>query len=241
MAHVVSHQAQSPLHPSFPVLGTIQRVADHGFRILLRRAHFGKEGIPVTVVPKISQPRAFRNAWLMRSEFFLTLDITPGFILLFMVEVVHIGKTAKLARVSVDTIRFYQKLGLIKSAGRTAGGYRLFDEEQIRDLTFVRHAQELGFSLAGIRELLALRQKHHACSEVQSMLKRKVGDVKEKINSLSRLEAELADALCSCNRKLRLKREIKHEDCCPLLTKLDRPNGSNGNKHVSNRRKSGDK
>lgn len=158
-----------------------------------------------------------------------------------MAETVQIGKAARLAGISVDAIRFYQKLGLVKGASRTAGGYRLFNGEQIRDLKFVRHAQELGFSLTEIGELLALRQKHHACSEVQSMLKRKVGDVKEKINSLSRLEAELADALCSCNRKLRLKREIKHEDCCPLLTKLDRPNGSNGNKHVSNRRKSGDK
>ena len=158
-----------------------------------------------------------------------------------MAEAVHIGKAAKLAGVTVDTIRFYQKLGLIKSAGRSAGGYRLFDREQIRDLTFVRHAQELGFSLTEIKELLALRQKHHACSEVQSMLKGKLGDVREKIKSLSRLEAELAEALRNCNRELRLKREIKHEDCCPLLTKLDRMNGSNGNKYVSNGRKSGDK
>ncbi len=146
-----------------------------------------------------------------------------------MAGAIHIGKAAKLAGISVDAIRFYQKLGLIKSVGRSAGGYRLFDGEQIRDLTFVRHAQELGFSLAEVKELLALRQKHHVCSEVQSMLKRKVGDVQEKINSLSRLEAELADALRNCNRELRLKREIKHEDCCPLLTKLDRINGSNGN------------
>ena len=61
-----------------------------------------------------------------------------------MAEVIHIGAAAKLTGISVDTIRFYQKLGLIKSAGRTAGGYRLFDDEQIHDLTFVRHAQELG-------------------------------------------------------------------------------------------------
>jgi len=108
-----------------------------------------------------------------------------------MVEVVHIGKAAKLASVSVDTIRFYQKLGLIKSTGRSAGGYRLFDGEQIRDLTFVRHAQELGFSLTEVKELMPLRRKHHVCSEVQSMLNHKLGAVREKINSLSRLEAEL--------------------------------------------------
>jgi len=68
-----------------------------------------------------------------------------------MVGVVHIGKAAKLAGVSLDTIRFYQRLGLIKSAGRSTGGYRLFDGEQIRDLTFVRHAQGLRFSLTEVK------------------------------------------------------------------------------------------
>jgi DNA-binding transcriptional MerR regulator len=76
-----------------------------------------------------------------------------------MEEAVHIGKAAKSAGVTVDTIRFYQKLGLIKSAGRSVGGYRLFDEDQTRDLSFVRHAQELGFSLTEIKELLALTAK----------------------------------------------------------------------------------
>jgi DNA-binding transcriptional MerR regulator len=158
-----------------------------------------------------------------------------------MAEVVHIGEAAKRVGISVDTIRFYQKLGLINSAGRSAGGYRLFDGEQIRDLTFVRHAQELGFSLTEVKELLALRQKHHVCSQVQCMLNHKLESVREKINGLSRLEADLAHALRICNRELRLKKEIKHEDCCPLLTKLDRVNGSNGTKHVSNRRKPSDK
>jgi DNA-binding transcriptional MerR regulator len=158
-----------------------------------------------------------------------------------MAEAVHIGKAAKLAGVSVDTIRFYQKLGLTKGASRSAGGYRLFDGEQVRDLKFVRHAQALGFTLTEVKELLALRQKHHACSEVQSMLKRKLGDVRDKVKNLARLEVELAGALRNCNRELRLKREIKHADCCPLLMKLDRINGSTGNKYVSNGRKSGDK
>jgi len=117
----------------------------------------------------------------------------------------------------------------------------LFDGEQIRELTFVRHTQELGFSLNEVKELLGLRQKHHACSEVQSMLTRKLVDVRDKIKSLARLEAELAGAYRNCNRELRLKREIKHEDCCPLLTKLDQINGSNGNRYVSSGRKSGDK
>ncbi len=167
----------------------------------------------------------------------MTLEVTPGFILTGVAQTIHIGKAAKLAGVSADTIRFYQKLGLLKSASRSAGGYRLFNGEQIRDLKFVRHAQELGFSLTEIRELLALKQKHHACSEVQSMLRYKLASVREKLKSLTGLEAELTRALRSCNRELHLKRDIKHEDYCPLLTRLDRINGANGSKRVSNGQK----
>ena len=168
----------------------------------------------------------------------LTLDITPGFILKCVAETVHIGKAARLAGISVDTVRFYQELGLIKGSNRSAGGYRLFNGEQIGDLKFVRHAQELGFSLTEIQELLALRQKHHACSDVQSMIKHKLAGVREKIKNLARLEAELSGALRNCNRELRLKREVKHEDCCPLLTKLERMNSSKRNEYVSGGRKS---
>ncbi len=176
-------------------------------------------------------------ALICYADSFLTLDITPGFILITgMAEAVHIGKAAKLAGVSVDTIRFYQKLGLTKSATRSAGGFRIFDREQVRDLKFVRHAQELGFSLNEIKELLALREKGHTCSQVQSMLKRKLADVREKIKGLARLEAELQGALRNCNRELLLRRELKHENCCPLLTRLDQ-NGSNGNKYAASGRK----
>jgi len=76
-----------------------------------------------------------------------------------MADAVQIGKAAKLAGISVDTIRFYQKLGLIDRAIRSVGGYRLFDGQQIRDLKFVRHAQELGFSLTEIKELLGATAK----------------------------------------------------------------------------------
>ncbi len=148
--------------------------------------------------------------------------------LVHMAAATHIGKAAKLAGVSVDTIRFYQKLGLIDGGSRSAGGYRLFSEGQIHNLKFVRHAQELGFSLNEVKELLALRQKPHACSEVQSMLKHKLADVREKIEILTRLEVELSGALRGCNRELRAKREVKHDDCCPLLSRLDRSNHERG-------------
>jgi len=149
-----------------------------------------------------------------------------------MAETVHIGEAAKLAGVSVDAVRFYQKLGLVQVPVRSTGGYRLFEEDQIHNLKFVRHAQDLGFSLIEIRDLLALRQKSHACAEVQSMLKRKVSAVREKIRSLAVLETELAKALRNCDRELRSNRAVKHKDCCPLLSKLDDRDGENGNRRV---------
>jgi DNA-binding transcriptional MerR regulator len=69
-----------------------------------------------------------------------------------MADAVQIGKAAKLAGISVDTIRFYQKLGLIDRAIRSVGWYRLFDGQQIRDLKFVRHAQELGKSITLVQK-----------------------------------------------------------------------------------------
>ena len=109
---------------------------------------------------------------------------------------------------------------------------RLFNAAQISELKFIRHTQELGFSLKEIKELLALRQKDHACSPVRSMLKRKLTDVRQRIKSLLRLEAELRVAMRNCNRELRLKREVKHGPSCPLLRRLDRMNGPNQNRHV---------
>jgi len=144
-------------------------------------------------------------------------------------EAIHIGQAAKVSGASVDTIRFYQKLGLIKSATRSAGGYRLFDEEQIRDLQFVRHAQELGFSLSEIKELLALRKKHHACSEVQSMLECKLTDVRAKIEGLGRLEAELRGALRTCNRAYVLTRQPNMRTAVRYWKGLTEPISRTGN------------
>lgn len=145
-----------------------------------------------------------------------------------MAEAVHIGEAGKLAGMSVDTIRFYQKLGLIPATARSMGGYRLFTGEQIRDLTFVRHAQELGFSLNEIKELLSLRQGQHVCPGVQSLLERKLRDVRDKLRSLSHLEKELHGALRNCKRTLRTTGKARHEECCPLIQKLEHMNGGNG-------------
>lgn len=116
---------------------------------------------------------------------------------------------------SVDAIRFYQRQGLIPPTPRSTGGYRLFSKEQIRDLTFVKHAQELGFSLNEIKELLSLRQSQHVCPGVQSLLERKLQDVHDKIKRPIHMEKELSRELRNCKRELRIKQNVRHEECCP--------------------------
>lgn len=152
-----------------------------------------------------------------------------------MAEVVHIGHAATLTGISVDTIRFYQKRGLLENTPRSPGGYRLFTDCQIRDLTFVRHAQALGFSLNEIKELLSLRQREHVCPDVQMFLEQKLKDVQEKIKALVHLEKDLDRVLRNCKRQRGKQRHLKHDGLgCPLLAKLEQPNSSNG-KHAAKR------
>lgn len=139
-----------------------------------------------------------------------------------MTEGIQIGKVAKQTGLSIDTIRFYQKIGLVKQPARSEGGFRLFSETEIRDLVFVQKAQELGFSLTEIKQLSVLNQHHdHTCSEVRGLLISKLRDVREKVDQLLQLEGELKKALRKCNRDLRSNQGSLHEDCCPVLEALE--------------------
>jgi DNA-binding transcriptional MerR regulator len=121
-----------------------------------------------------------------------------------MGQALHIGTVAKQTGLSIDTIRFYQKSGLLKPPARTAGGYRVFSETEIAELQFIARAQDLGFSLAEIRELVSLRNENgRACPEVRGLIHRKLKNVREKISALEQLESELARGLRSCDRALK--------------------------------------
>lgn len=113
----------------------------------------------------------------------------------------RIGQIAKLADVTPDTIRYYEKLGMMSHDIRTEGGFRLYTEEDLRRLRFIRHGRQLGFSLEAIAELLSIRvdPEHHTCQEskgiVQARLAEvdgKIAELKEMRNSLRRLN----DACC---------------------------------------------
>jgi DNA-binding transcriptional MerR regulator len=108
----------------------------------------------------------------------------------------RIGRVAQETGLSIDTIRFYEKHGLLKRSPRTEGGFRLFALSDIETLKFVRKAQELGFSLHEIRELLILRSDHvPSCSHVKELLDQKLTAVEQKITEMQSLERSLKRAL----------------------------------------------
>ncbi len=161
----------------------------------------------------------------------LTLELTPDCILSLGAKKVstaaRIGQVAQETGLSIDPIRFYEKQGLLKRSPRTEGGFRLFGLGEIETLKFVRKAQELGFSLNEIRELLIVRSDHvPACSHVKELLDQKLTAVVKKIAELQSLERSLRRALQKCKRELKTS-AAGHEECCPVIDEINRAARSN--------------
>src|SRR3984885_9457498 len=110
-----------------------------------------------------------------------------------MAQGIQIGQVAREGGLTVDAIRFYEKQRLLKPALRSEGGFRLFSRQDLQHIQFIRRAQELGFSLTEIRELLALNgEQTGACTHVRDMLVAKLDSVRQKITELRKLEGQLA-------------------------------------------------
>ena len=110
-----------------------------------------------------------------------------------------IGKVAALADVSADTLRYYEKERLIAPASRTAAGYRLYNDESVRRIRFIKHAQHCGFSLSDIQELLTLKQAESACCEdVRSLAIEKKLRIEHKLKALQVMSRALDDLIRSC-------------------------------------------
>jgi DNA-binding transcriptional MerR regulator len=137
-------------------------------------------------------------------------------------KMTKIGQVAQETGLSIDTIRFYEKLGLSKHPNRTGGGFRVFGPEEIEGLKFVRKAQELGFSLEEIRELLVLKADHvPACSHVKEMLEQKLVGVEQKMRELRSLKRSLNNALHKCQSSLR-KASRGHKEPCRVLEEISK-------------------
>lgn len=129
----------------------------------------------------------------------------------------QIGHVAQRSGLKIDTIRFYEKQGLLAKPQRTAGGFRLYTEGDLDRLNFVVSAQSLGFSLHQIGELLILRNSGpDACTHVRNLLKERLSDVESKIKDLRRLERQLKQSQKQCDDAV----AAACSATCPLLEKL---------------------
>jgi len=132
----------------------------------------------------------------------------------------QIGRVARETGLTVDAIRFYEKQRLLRRPLRTEGGFRLFTPQDVQHIHFIRRAQQLGFSLNEIRELLILQTGDvAACSHVRDLLKAKLSSVREKLAELQKLENQLAADLKKCERALR-RGETATNECCPVLDEI---------------------
>ena len=134
-----------------------------------------------------------------------------------MSDTFKIGDVARETGLSIDTIRFYEKQGLLPSPSRSEGGFRLFQEKDIANLRLIRSGQSLGFSLDEIRDLLSIRCGISTpCAEVKGLLEQKLHSVREKIAELNSLEGEIATALRECKQALR-RANSGNQARCPVL------------------------
>ncbi|MCU6677565.1 Zn(2+)-responsive transcriptional regulator [Leclercia tamurae] len=113
----------------------------------------------------------------------------------------RIGEIAKLADVTPDTIRYYEKQQMMEHEVRTEGGFRLYTDKDLQRLKFIRHARQLGFTLESIRELLSIRidPEHHTCQESKSIVQARLSEVEARIEELQTMRLSLQrlnDACC---------------------------------------------
>lgn len=109
------------------------------------------------------------------------------------------GQLAKAAGVNLETIRYYETIGLMPAPPRTLGGHRLYDDAHVRRLAFIRRGRELGFSIEEIRALLILNDPcHGSCAEVKDIASTHLTKVRRKLADLTRLESILADSVARC-------------------------------------------
>lgn len=127
----------------------------------------------------------------------------------------RISKAAKAAGVGVETIRFYERKGLVAQPTRpAAGGFRSYPAETVARIQFIRQAQDIGFSLREIRELLSLQLDPSAdCGEVRAHAQTKLDEVKRKITSLESMKEALEELIEACPGKGALRQ-------CSILAAL---------------------
>lgn len=130
-----------------------------------------------------------------------------------------IGQLGAETGVNIETIRYYERIGLLAAPPRTQGRHRAYDEKYVQRLRFIRRSRELGFSLDDIRALLELANRTNlACAEAKNITLRHIANVRGKISSLKKLERALREMSGACRPGTK--------SACPIFDALSSRTGS---------------
>lgn len=112
---------------------------------------------------------------------------------------ITIGELSKQTGCHIETIRYYERMGLLSKPPRTEGGHRLYDRHAVKRLVFIRRSRELGFSLQEIRTLLQLVDgRRYTCQQIKTLMDQHLGEIKRKIADLKKLKASLTEISARC-------------------------------------------
>ncbi|MFZ4713756.1 MAG: MerR family transcriptional regulator [Bacteriovoracaceae bacterium] len=128
-------------------------------------------------------------------------------------EKITIGKLAEMAGVGVETVRFYQRKELLREP-KASSGFRIYSDEDAQRIVFIKKAQELGFTLSEVKELLELNTKPRiTCSTVKTKTESKIKEIETKIADLIRMKASLEKLSCACDASQDSIRQFKVQEC----------------------------
>jgi DNA-binding transcriptional MerR regulator len=132
-----------------------------------------------------------------------------------MMGLMKIGSLAKQANVNIQTIRYYERIGILKATLRRDSGYRIYDQDSLKRLLFIKRAQEVGFALDDIRDLLNLRASTPAARErVRNKARGKISEIRAKIADLKKLESNLKTLVHDCEHG-------SLNSPCPILERME--------------------
>ena len=148
----------------------------------------------------------------------MLLDPVPRYVLQHRRMPLRTGQVAKAAGVNIQTLRFYEREGLLPPPKRTASGYRQYGDDAVRIVTFIKRAQELGFTLREAKALLKLRNAGPArAAAARKAAEAKLRDIDERIRDLRSMREALSSLVATCVRK-------GGPACCPILEALENAN-----------------
>lgn len=113
-------------------------------------------------------------------------------------DAIAIGELSRRTGVNIETIRYYEKIKVLPAPPRTGSGRRVYGSAEVRTLSFIRRARELGFTLDQVRELLRLVDRGYSCGEVRDLTRNHIADISAKIADLRRIERLLKKTSAQC-------------------------------------------